>query len=157
MNILYLHGLNSTNLNERTEWLSQYGKVYHPLMDYQNIPAAFLYLEKLVKKYKPQVIVGSSMGGFMAYHLGNYYGIPGILLNPALIMKLVIKPNNRSYPVKNTHYIALGNQDDVIPPFTTKALLKEDGIDYKSKEFERGHETPIEDFISFCQSTGIFK
>jgi len=157
MTILYLHGLNSTNINERTEWLSQFGKVIHPLMEYKNIPAAYQYLDRLVKKYKPQVIVGSSMGGFIAYHLGNYYGIPTILLNPALIMKLMVKPNLKKYPVKNKHYIAIGIKDDVIPPYTTLALLKEDHVDYYIKEYDRGHETPINDFIEICRQTKIFK
>jgi esterase/lipase len=156
MIILYLHGLNSTNLNERTEWLSQYGKIINPLMDYKNVPKAYHYLEKLVKKYKPDLIVGSSMGGFMGYHLGNYYGIPTILLNPALIMKTLIKPTTAIYPIKNIHYIAIGSKDEVIPPFTTKKILQEDRVKYKLKEYNRGHETPIKDFIAFSRWTGLF-
>ncbi len=156
MKILYLHGLNSTNLNERTDWLSGYGKVIHPLMDYSNIPAAYKYAERLVKKYKPDIIVGSSMGGFLAYHLGNYTGTPTVLLNPALVMGLIVKPTNKIYPVKNKHYIALGTQDEVIPPFTTKKILKEDNARAFIKEYARGHETPPEDFIDICKNTPFF-
>ncbi len=157
MKVLYLHGLNSTNINDRTHWLSQYAQVINPLMQYDNIPESYKYLEKLVLKHKPDLIIGSSMGGFLAYHLGNYYGIPTVLLNPALVMKMIVKPDNRIFPVKNTHYIAIGKEDDVVPPVTTKALLEEDRVNHFIKEYDRGHETPLEDFIEICKFSGYFE
>ncbi len=157
MTILYLHGLNSTNVNDRTHWLSNYAKIINPLMDYKNIPESFQYLENLINSHKPDLIIGSSMGGFFAYHLGNYHGIPTILLNPALIMKMIVKPDNRKTVIKNKHYIAIGKNDDIVPPFTTKVLLKEDRTDFFIKEYPRGHETPLEDFIDICKSSGFFE
>ena len=96
------------------------------------------------------------MGGFLAYHIGNYYSIPTILLNPALIMKLVVNPTNKVFPVKNRHYLAIGIEDEVISPSTTKKLLQEDKVLYFIKEFKRGHETPQKDFITICKSTNLF-
>ena len=157
MTSLYLHGLNSTNVNDRTEWLSQFGKVVNPLMHYQNYPENYRYLEKLVQKYHPDVIVGSSMGGYMAFHLGNYYRIPTILLNPALIMTTIVKPDNRLLATDVKHYISLGKNDEVIVPDITKKLLKYWQVQFQIFEFNIGHETPFEVFEKLCLNSGLFQ
>jgi len=157
MTSLYLHGLNSTNVNDRTEWLSKFGKVINPLMQYQNYPENYEYLEKLVQKYHPDVIVGSSMGGYMAFHLGNYYRIPTLLLNPALIMTTIVNPDNRLLATDAKHYISLGKNDEVIPPETTKKLLKYWQVPHQILEFDIDHETPFEVFEKFCLSSGLFQ
>ena len=157
MTSLYLHGLNSTNVNDRTEWLSQFGKVVNPLMHYQNYPENYRYLEKLMQKYHPDVIVGSSMGGYMAFHLGNYYRIPTILLNPALIMTTIVKPDNRLKATDAMHYISLGKNDEVISPDITKKLLEDWQVPYHIFEFNIGHETPFKVFEKICINSGLFK
>jgi len=157
MTSLYLHGLNSTNVNDRTEWLSQFGKVVNPLMHYHNYPENYRYLEKLLQKNHPDVIVGSSMGGYMAFHLGNYYRIPTILLNPALIMTTIVKPDNRLLATDAKHYISLGKNDEVIVPEITKKLLKYWQVSYQIFEFNIGHETPFEVFEKLCLNSGLFQ
>ncbi len=157
MTSLYLHGLNSTNVNDRTDWLKQFGKLINPLMVYQNLPMNFQYLEKLVRRFKPDVIVGSSMGGYMAFHLGRYYRIPTILLNPALIMATIIKPDNRLLASDSMHYISLGVKDEVIPPHTTKLLLKYWQAPHQIYEYDMGHETSFEVFKEVCLKTGLFE
>ncbi len=154
---LYLHGLNSTNVNDRTAWLQQYGKLFHPLVSYKNLPATFQYLDHLVRRYRPQVIIGSSMGGYMAFHLGQYYHIPTILLNPALIMTNIIKPDNRLMAGDSMHHISIGIKDEIIPPVTTKLLLNKWQIPHKIYEYDMGHETPIETFKEVCLKSGLFK
>jgi esterase/lipase len=157
MTTLYLHGLNSTNVNDRTRWLSNFGKVVNPLMHYRNYPENYKYLEKLVQKYHPDVIVGSSMGGYMAFHLGNYFRIPTILLNPALIMTTIVKLDNRLWATDAKHYISLGKNDEVIPPDTTKKLLKYWQVPYQIYEFDIGHETPFEVFEKICINSNLFQ
>jgi pimeloyl-ACP methyl ester carboxylesterase len=157
MTSLYIHGLNSTNVNLRTDWLKQYGKVLHPLMAYHNLPLDYQYLDKLVQHYKPEVIVGSSMGGYMAFHLGQYHHIPTILLNPALIMTNIIKPDNRQMAGDTIHYISLGKNDEIIPPITTKLLLNQWQVPHHIFEYEMGHETDFKIFKEVCLKSGLFK
>ncbi len=157
MKILYLHGYNSTNINPRTEWLSQFGKVYHPLMKYKNIPKDYKWLDKLVNKHRFDVIVASSMGGFMAFHLGNYYNIPTVLLNPALIMTMVVRPDIRQLATQTKHFIGLGIYDDVIPPYTTRKILNDYNSNFAIKEFDTGHKISLEIFTEICNNSGLFE
>ncbi len=154
---LYLHGLNSTNLNDRTKWLEQFGRVINPLMSYRNLPADYRVIEKLIKKYRPQVIVGSSMGGYFGFHLGNYFGIPTVLFNPALIMTTIVNPVVKPMAVAGFHYISLGMQDDIIPPHSTKALLNYWQVPFQIYPINLGHETPFKVFTDVCQKTGLFQ
>ena len=156
MTSLYLHGLNSVNQNRRTDWLEQFGKVVNPLLSYRNIPETFQYLEKLVKKYRPDVIVGSSMGGYFGFHLGNYYRIPTLLLNPALVMTLLVRPDNRLLATDTKHNISIGKYDTVIRPKITLQLLKEWQLPYQIFAYETEHQTPFEVFVDAAEKSGLF-
>ncbi len=156
MTTLYLHGLNSTNITSRTKWLQRFGKVVNPLLSYQNIPEAYKKIEKLIQHHSPDVIVGSSMGGFFGFHLGNYYRIPTLLLNPALIMSVLIRPDNRQLASDTEHIISLGKRDPVIIPDITKQLLKEWQQRYKIFEYDIEHQTPFEVFLDVAAKSGLF-
>jgi len=156
MSILYLHGLDSTNQNERTEWLSKQDDLVNPLMQYCNYPLDYQYLEKLVIQHKPKAIVASSLGGYFAFHLGNYYNIPTILMNPALLLTRIVKPDNRALATQSQHFISLGLKDDVIPPFTTIAFLKENKVRYDLHTYDIGHETDFEVFLDICTRSNLF-
>jgi len=156
MTILYLHGYNSTNKNERTDWLMQYGKVINPLIQYHNFPENYKFIEKLLLRHQPNVIIGSSLGGYFAFHLGNYYRISTILLNPALLMTNIVKPDNRLLATDNLHHICLGKNDTIIPPNTTISVLKQLSSLYKIYEYDMDHETTFEIFKEVCLKTGKF-
>ncbi len=156
MTSLYLHGLNSVNQNSRTDWLQQFGKVVNPLLSYSNIPETYQYLEKLVQKNCPDVIVGSSMGGYFGFHLGNYYRIPTLLLNPALVMTLLVRPDNRLLATDTKHTISIGKYDTVIRPEITLQLLKEWRLPYQIFEYETEHQTPFEVFVDAAKKSGLF-
>lgn len=156
MTILYLHGLNSTNVNARTKWLTQYGKLVNPLMDYKNYPEDYRYLEKLVIMHKPNVIVASSLGGYFGFHLGNYHHIPTILFNPAMLITNIVRPHNRQLVSLTSHFVSVGKKDDIIPPFTSKIVLEEQRAKYDLKHYDIGHETPFDVFVDRCLSSGLF-
>ena len=155
MTTLYLHGLNSTNQNARTEWLQKRGKIINPLMNYKNFPRNYKYLEKLVQQHHPDWIVASSLGGYFAFHLGNYYRIPTILLNPALSMTNIVRPDNRIAPTDILHTISIGIHDEIIPPESTYAVLKQLKAKYQIFEYNAGHETDFEIFTDICQKAGL--
>ena len=156
MTTLYLHGLNSTNISSRTEWLQQFGTVVNPLLSYQNIPEAYQKIEKLIQKHQPDVIVGSSMGGYLGFHLGNYYRIPTLLLNPALIMSILVHPDNRHLATDTKHTISLGRRDPVIIPEITKQLLQEWQQRYQIFEYDIEHKTPLEVFTDVAVKSELF-
>ena len=156
MHSLYLHGLNSSNKGERADWLQQFGSIANPLMDYNNYPKDFQQIEKLILAQRPDVIVASSLGGYFAFHLGNYYRIPTILLNPALLMTNIVKPDNRLLASDTFHTISIGKNDDIIPPWTTRAVLQQLHANHRIFEYEIGHETPFEVFVSVCEKSGLF-
>lgn len=156
MSILYLHGLNSTNQNERTEWLSKFDTLINPLMQYHNNPVDYRFLDNLVIKNKPKLIVGSSLGGYFAFHLGNYYNLPTILLNPALLVTNIVKPDNRALATQSKHYISLGLNDQIIPPFTTISFLKDNKVRHELHTYDIGHETGFDVFLDICSRSNLF-
>lgn len=156
MTTLYLHGLNSTNISLRTEWLQQFGTVINPLLSYKNIPKTYKKIEKLIQQYQPDAIVGSSMGGYLGFHLGNYYRIPTLLLNPALIMTVLIRPDNRHLASDTKHTVSLGKNDPIIRPEITKQLLKEWEQHYQIFEYNIEHQTPFEVFLDVTNKSGLF-
>jgi hypothetical protein len=156
MTSLYLHGLNSVNVGSRADWLQQFGKVINPLMQYRNYPENFQFLDKLIIQHHPDIIVASSMGGYFAFHLGNYYRIPTILLNPALLMTNIVKPDNRLLASDTLHTISIGKDDDVIPPWTTRAVLQQLQANHQIFEYNIGHKTSFDVFVDVCQKSGVF-
>ena len=74
MNILILHGLESKLSDEKRTILETYGTVFAPYLDYESNPNV---IQNLYDKYHNQefsAVIGSSMGGFTAYHLANSLG-----------------------------------------------------------------------------------
>ncbi|SDX72253.1 YqiA/YcfP family alpha/beta fold hydrolase [Flavobacterium degerlachei] len=117
MNILFLHGLESKLSDPKRAILEAYGNVIVPDTDYKLDPNT---IQNLYDEYKNQdinVIIGSSMGGFTAYHLANSLGICALLYNPALPYRNKIEQIIPStLPINNAPFmrIVLGAKDDVI-------------------------------------------
>ena len=117
MTILYLHGLESKLNNEKRAFLEKFGNVIAPDMEYRENPNVFEMLLDLNDEHKFDVVIGSSMGGFMSYFFANTINCPALLFNPALQQKKV----TQNIPVLNPlnassllHFV-LGGQDDVVP------------------------------------------
>lgn len=149
--VLYLHGLESQQGGPKVDFLANEFIVHAPKMDYEdtdlNIKMFFV-----MQDFKPDLIIGSSMGGYVADILAEKYGVPAILFNPAL--------HNRSfdpaieYPIEGEQaelqdrkIVVLGREDDVIPPYITKVML-ENNFNYKIVLEEMGHQVPLPIFIN---------
>ena len=148
--VLYLHGLESKQGGPKVEFLANEFCVHAPAMDYTD-PYLAVKVAHIMENFQPDLIIGSSMGGYVADILAERYGAPAILFNPAL--------HNRSfepaieYPVEGEEadlqerkIVVLGKQDEVIPPYITKLML-EDNFNYKIVLEEMGHQTPYNIFI----------
>jgi len=63
--IVYLHGLESTQGGVKVSFLAEENFVYAPKMDYKD-PTTFKKVLDKITKFKPNLIIGSSMGGYFA-------------------------------------------------------------------------------------------
>tara|TARA_R110002153_G_scaffold181421_1_gene334729 strand:- start:1560 stop:2045 length:486 start_codon:yes stop_codon:yes gene_type:complete len=113
--ILYLHGLESAQGGKKVDFLANKGYVYAPEMDYTRRDI-FPFLLNVVEEFKPDIIVGSSMGGYLAYVFGGLYQIPVLAFNPALHSRIFnpIIPDfvKKHYPSKMT--VVVGEEDTII-------------------------------------------
>jgi hypothetical protein len=124
--VMYLHGLESSNVCDKVDFLRERAEVLAPSIDYNN-PNLENELMYMFEAFKPDLIIGSSMGGHVGLMLANYYNIDAIVFNPAIHsrsieLKLDIleskDPNVNFQPV-----IVLGMEDDVVNPLITKEIL----------------------------------
>ena len=117
--VLFLHGLESEQGGPKVDFLSSVAYVHAPAMDYKKKNWSIDKLIDLVDECNPDLIIGSSMGGYLADVLGSYTGIEVILFNPALHSRTVdynLRYGKDGY--KRT--IVLGNDDNVILPELTR-------------------------------------
>jgi hypothetical protein len=126
MNILYLHGLNSSLSPEKRKVLELYGKVLAPRLDYETNPNSINTLIQEFTNKAINVVIGSSMGGFAAYYISNAFQRPVLLFNPALVDRSM--PQNIPEIKSKTSFfkqIVLGTHDTIVNPKLTLNFLAE--------------------------------
>lgn len=149
MNTLYLHGLES-KLNEvKRSALEKHSAVLAPDLDYRANAHIFDLLEQTIKNNTVHVIVGSSMGGLMGFHLSKMFNIPALIFNPALPFSSVgqVIPEitgNRTAFLK----VIIGGQDDIVPPKNNfEWILERENGNFEVKWINSmGHQNPPEIF-----------
>ena len=83
--VLYLHGLESKQGGPKVEFLANEFCVHAPAMDYTDPDLSNkVAIYNAGSNFQPDLIIGSSMGGYVADILAEKYGVPAILFNPAL-------------------------------------------------------------------------
>ena len=150
--ILYLHGLESSNICDKVDFLKENANVVAPSIDYSD-PGLEEKLFYIVEKFEPDVIIGSSMGGYVGMMLANKYDIDCVLFNPAIHSR-PMEPNLRSLIYDGPKHglnsvVVLGLEDEVIDPKVTVKLLEESEIDvtYEMYPF-LGHRVPFDVFVN---------
>ena len=142
--IVYLHGLESESGGTKVSFLAEKGMVYAPNMDYVTLDLS----EFIFTLGMPDLIIGSSIGGYVADIIGSQLGVDVLLFNPAL--------HSRTIPVSHEYYsntykrtIVLGTEDNVINPEITKKLWPVHHNEAIFDEVEgMGHRTPLDVFIN---------
>lgn len=83
MNILYLHGMASSHLSETAAYLRKYLPEHRIVVPDLSIDPAisFSLIDRLIREEKIDLLVGHSLGGFMAQ---KYTGMKKVLVNPCL-------------------------------------------------------------------------
>jgi len=151
--VLYLHGLESDQGGPKVDYLADNCYVHAPKMDYTR-KDIFPYLIQIMEDFEPDLIIGSSMGGYTAHMLSGFYNTPTITFNPALHSKKFDPkfPKNVKIPFISKTKIILGEEDTVIDPKLTLRYLSDKGYNTHNQiEVEQvdgmGHRTPLEVFI----------
>lgn len=149
MNILYFHGLESKLSDKKRIILEKYGTVIAPDLDYKSNPNMIEHLYNRYHNQKIDVIIGSSMGGFVGYHLSNMLGLQSMFYNPALPNRSIeqIIPSHLAKNHPSIMRFVLGSKDSVIlakDNFTYLAEHITDKTDYTIIfEYDLGHSIPL--------------
>ena len=126
MNILYIHGLNGSLSEEKRTILENYGTVYSPSIDYESDNNSIENIRRQFVDGKIDVVMGSSMGGFVGYYLSIALKKPALLFNPALVSRSVFQ-NVPDYfnPNRSFKRLVLGAKDEVVDPKDTLKFIGE--------------------------------
>lgn len=158
MTILYLHGLESKLSDVKRVVLEQFGTVIAPDMDYKSNSEMYNYLMETYKNESIDCIIGSSMGGFMGYHIAMHLGCPALLFNPALPIRSLNQnvPQN-SIPKENQRFsIVLGSQDETVPAIANLNYFSENllpTVQFQIKiRPDLAHQIPLEIFEEECSA-----
>lgn len=148
--IAYLHGLESKSPSQKSDWLHENFAAYTPSIDYSQ-SLIYSKIQDEVVQFKPDLLVGSSMGGYFASNLSSSLNVPVLLFNPALHSRSMqpdmtgLMEGNHSPP----QTVVLGLKDQVINPHQTIELLPSDATVHMS---DHGHRTSFDLFRYYCLS-----
>jgi len=148
--VLYLHGLESKQGGEKVGFLAGQACVYAPAIDYRE-EDLHGKIHNIIMEFKPDLLIGSSMGGYVAHEFAKAFNLPAILLNPAIHSRS-FEPDLDTFILGfDTKFIErqivlLGKYDEVIDPEITKKILGDDRR-FVIEEGEHGHRTPLDIFI----------
>ena len=148
--VLYLHGLESKQGGPKVDFLANEFIVHAPKMDYTD-PELNIKMFFTMQDFQPDLIIGSSMGGYVADILAQKYGTPAILFNPALHNRSfdpAIEPliEGEQADLQKKKLVVLGKDDEVIPSYITKIIFENNRY-YEVILEEMGHQTPLNIFI----------
>lgn len=154
MNVWYLHGLESKQGGQKVHFLKEVAaQVFAPSMDYTRDELFSELLEK-AKMTRPDLIIGSSMGGYYADALGSHTGVEVLLFNPALHSRSIER--TLEYGEENwKRHIVVGEDDSVIDPKMTRVLVQ------ICESFEMikgmGHRTPLDVFKTIYTKLFVYE
>lgn len=146
--MLYLHGLGGAGLNRELYpyFIANDIDVISPTVDHElfiNNPFLFKTLQHLAQEC--DFIVGNSMGGYFAYHLGKATGKPTLCFNPAISDKTLsynwfskVTDYTPSEIQSNT-LIFMGTEDEVVDHKAGMKFLSKENYDENFVKLIQGH------------------
>ena len=151
MNILYLHGLNSSLSDEKRTILEKYGTVYSPSIDYESDKNSIENIRRQFVDGEIDIVMGSSMGGFVGYFVSTAFKKPALLFNPALVSRSVFQNiPDYSNPNRSFKRLVLGAKDELVDPKDTLKFIGEsigENTDYHiSLRQDLAHRIPLDVF-----------
>lgn len=148
--VIYFHGLESAQGGEKVDFLAKKYITIAPNMQY-NDPELFTDMLDLVKDFEPDILIGSSMGGYFAYMIATHTNTPVILFNPAMHHRSFEPDNVTSGQHDVIGAIINGTNDTVIDPIQTTQMLRESIAKGQLRYYTRdhGHRTPLNVFTDY--------
>ncbi len=146
---LYIHGLDGFLSDEKRTVLSKYTQVVSSIMEFRANSVAYYDLLSIAKEEKVDFIIGTSMGGCMAYHLSLHLSLPALLFNPALTSRSVGIDLPTQDKIRDTYLrVVIGGQDDIIDPIQNVAWLATHEKGYMDIKWRNtlGHRIPTDVF-----------
>lgn len=156
MKVAYLHGLDSEPTKEKVKVLSDIADVYAPFLDYRNDKDIFNTVLSYLKSNPVDLIIGSSMGGWLAYCISTNLETKTLLFNPAVYSRS-IETNFKIGNIKSQHTVVLGYNDTVVNPDLSTEWFKSNkiyfgGVNTLYKE-DIGHRIPLDIFSKYFYNT----
>jgi hypothetical protein len=151
MKIVYLHGLES-KIDQKDPKIiflnNNFDEVYTPSINYKD-KGTFAKLFAKIKSINPDLIVGSSLGGYFAYLIGSKLGIQTVLFNPAVVDR-GFDPVVDDSKLKGTkHNVFLGKSDNVINGEKVMRYFGHAGSgSFYYTPYKGGHRVPEDVFIN---------
>jgi hypothetical protein len=148
----FFHGLESPPRSEKNDVMERvFSEVFAPPMDYRD-SRLFDETLKSVKEFQPDILIGSSMGGWFAYCISTLTGIPTLLFNPAVHGR-TFDPRVKIGSISAKHTVVLGKDDKVIDPSKTIDWFSKNGVGrarFNLAQME--HRIPIDIFMRWIKS-----
>jgi predicted esterase YcpF (UPF0227 family) len=92
MKLLYLHGLGSSGQSSTARALAEAGfELVAPDYQPEHYRQSMAVLTGLVKTHSPDVIIGTSMGGYYAAKLRELYELPTVIVNCCFAPDILLK------------------------------------------------------------------
>jgi len=154
--IAYLHGLESKQGGDKVTFLNSLGPVFAPQMLYKKYPKDLFKdtLQQIIN-FKPDLIIGSSMGGLFAEYIASHINTTLLLFNPATINKakylsefeIAVFLGNKEI----SGNVVLGEMDDVVNPIESELYYNKMNLNiYKESH---GHRTLLAVFKKYVLFT----
>ena len=148
--VIYCHGLESAQGGEKVDFLAQKYITIAPNMQYHD-PDLFIEMLELVRDFEPDLLIGSSMGGYFAYMISTHTNIPVMLFNPAMHHRTFEPKNVTSGQYDVVGVVVNGVNDSVIDPIQTTQILRESIEKGQLRYYtgDHGHRTPLNVFTDY--------
>lgn len=123
MKITYFHGRGESFDETKYKILSKFGdEVLYPDINFNDKNL----ISNFSQSIEPSLIVGSSMGGYIGYHVSNMLSCPALLINPSIFFKsgAEFRPNDNIRIDQRKHFI-ISQKDEIIDIKRTLKFLNE--------------------------------
>ena len=110
-------------------------RLYSPTINYRN-DNTFNKLYKDIKSLNPDLIVGSSMGGYVSYLIGSKLSIPVFYLIQQWLIRAFDPVVDDSDLKKTKINIRFGKSDSVISGSAVRSFFKENGVSFNHETYE---------------------
>ena len=158
MKIAYLHGLESSIKPKDPKIIflnNNFDEVYTPSINYKD-DKTFDKLFKHISRMQPDLIVGSSMGGYVSYLIGSKLSIPVLLFNPAMVGRSFDPVVDDSNLKRTKIEVMFGKGDSVISGKDVRKYFRDNGVAFNHSGYDGGHRVPEDVFINSIKGlTGI--